>query len=49
MLLAALPPKPINMAGPPSWISAAPAGIDLFSEWSAEILPTPPANIIGLW
>ncbi len=47
--LAALPPMPMRMPGPPSWISSAPAGKRIFLVWPASMLPRPPAIMIGLW
>ena len=47
--LAAPPPKPINMPGPPSTISASPGNISPFSIHSLRIFPIPPASMMGLW
>ncbi len=47
--LAAPPPMPIRMPGPPSCTSRVPAGKRTFSVWSALIAPRPPALMIGLW
>ena len=45
---AALPPKPISIAGPPKIIMSEPAGIGCLSINIGRILPMPPAIIIGL-
>ena len=47
--LAAPPPMPMRMPGPPSWMSSVPAS--KFSLWVcvASIRPRPPAIMIGLW
>ena len=45
---AALPPMPMRMPGPPSWISSVPAGKSVLCVCAAEILPMPPAIMIGL-
>jgi hypothetical protein len=37
--LAALPPMPMRMPGPPSWISSVPAGNSIFFVCSASICP----------
>ncbi|MNC81561.1 hypothetical protein D3C75_1347290 [compost metagenome] len=49
MELAALPPMPMRMPGPPSWISSEPAGNSIFLVWSESITPRPPAIMMGLW
>ncbi|MNT76347.1 hypothetical protein D3C72_2153370 [compost metagenome] len=49
MELAALPPMPMRMPGPPSWISSEPAGNSIFFVSPASITPTPPAIMMGLW
>ncbi|MNY10702.1 hypothetical protein D3C86_1436910 [compost metagenome] len=46
--LAAPPPMPMRMPGPPSWISSVPAGSGSLWVWPASILPMPPAIMIGL-
>ena len=43
------PPMPISMPGPPIWMNSAPAGTSALCAWSARMLPTPPASMIGLW
>ncbi len=40
---------PIRIPGPPSCTSSVPAGKRTFSVWSALIVPSPPALMIGLW
>ena len=47
--LAALPPIPIRMPGPPSWINRLPAGNAILLVCPAAIVPRPPAIMIGLW
>ncbi|MCY1533781.1 hypothetical protein D9M68_691290 [compost metagenome] len=47
--LAALPPMPMRMPGPPSWISSEPAGNRIFLVCVASMLPRPPAIMMGLW
>ncbi len=47
--LAAPPPMPIRMPGPPSWISGVPAANAILCVWPAAIWPSPPAIMIGLW
>ena len=50
MELAALPPMPIFMPGPPSWISSEPAGkLDLLGLGRVDLTPRPPAIMMGLW
>ena len=46
---AALPPKPINIAGPPSTINCTPGSKIFFLTCWGLIVPIPPASIIGLW
>ncbi len=46
---AAPPPRPISMPGPPNWISSVPGGKFSLCDWSARMLPIPPAIMIGLW
>ena len=43
------PPIPINMPGPPSWMSRAPAGTSALCASAARMAPTPPASMMGLW
>ena len=45
---AALPPMPIRIPGPPSWINKLPGGKASFLICRAEILPKPPAIMMGL-
>jgi hypothetical protein len=47
--LAAPPPMPMRMPGPPSWISSVPAPKALGSSGRSSMVPTPPAIMIGLW
>ena len=47
--LAAPPPMPMRMPGPPSWISSAPAGNSIFWVRPASMMPRPPAIMMGLW
>jgi hypothetical protein len=48
--LAAPPPRPISMPGPPIWTSSVPgASVSALNDWLAAMLPTPPASMIGLW
>ena len=47
--LAAPPPMPMRMPGPPSWISRLPAGNSILWVSAASICPTPPAIMMGLW
>ncbi|MNT56020.1 hypothetical protein D3C72_1932980 [compost metagenome] len=49
MELAAPPPMPIFMPGPPSWISSVPAGKSIFFVSFESITPRPPAIMMGLW
>ena len=46
--LAAPPPMPMRMPGPPSWISSVPAGNSTLCVCVAAIAPRPPAIMIGL-
>ena len=46
--LAAPPPRPISMAGPPSTMTASPGDSVFFSTWMRSIAPRPPASMIGL-
>ena len=46
--LAAPPPMPMRMPGPPSCTSSVPAGNSIFCVWLAAIAPSPPAIMIGL-
>ncbi|MNQ98351.1 hypothetical protein D3C85_1140360 [compost metagenome] len=46
---AALPPMPMRMPGPPSCTSRLPTGMSFLCVCCAEILPMPPAIMIGLW
>ena len=46
--LAAPPPMPMRMPGPPSWISSVPAPKGSLCVCSALIAPSPPAIMIGL-
>ena len=46
--LAAPPPMPMRMPGPPSWISSVPAGNSILCVCAAAIVPRPPAIMIGL-
>jgi hypothetical protein len=48
MELAAPPPMPIRMPGPPSWMSSVPAGNSTLCVCVAAIVPTPPAIMMGL-
>ena len=49
MLEAAPPPRPISMPGPPSWINRRAVRHRLLvGVRGVEILPTPPAIMIGL-
>ncbi len=45
---AALPPRPMRMPGPPSWISRLPTGMSFLCVCWPEMLPMPPAIMIGL-
>ena len=45
---AALPPMPMRMPGPPNWINRLPTGMSFLWVCSAEMLPMPPASMIGL-
>ena len=47
--LAAPPPMPMRMPGPPSWIKSVPSGNSTLCVWLAAIAPMPPAIMIGLW
>ena len=47
--LAAPPPSPINMAGPPSTTSLSPGLMTPLRTWLARMLPRPPASMMGLW
>ena len=47
--LAAPPPMPMRMPGPPSWTSSVPAGNSILCVCAAAIAPRPPAIMIGLW
>ena len=47
--LAALPPMPMRMPGPPSWMSSEPAGNSILCVSAASMVPMPPAIMIGLW
>jgi hypothetical protein len=46
---AAPPPMPMRMPGPPSWISRLPTGRSFLLVCLAEMLPMPPAIMMGLW
>ena len=46
--LAAPPPMPMRMPGPPSWTSSVPAGNSILCVCVAAIAPRPPAIMIGL-
>ena len=46
--LAALPPMPMRMPGPPNWTSKVPAANAILSVCVAEIVPRPPAIMMGL-
>ena len=46
---AAPPPMPIRIPGPPICTSSVPAGKTTLCVWSAPIVPSPPALMIGLW
>ena len=48
MLLAAPPPMPMRMPGPPSCTSSVPAPKGSFLTWLALMLPSPPAIMMGL-
>jgi hypothetical protein len=47
--LAAPPPMPMRMPGPPSCISSVPAPKGIFLVWPSLIMPMPPAIMMGLW
>jgi hypothetical protein len=46
---AAPPPMPMRMPGPPSCTSRLPTGISFLWVCWAEMLPMPPAIMMGLW
>ncbi len=46
--LAAPPPMPMRMPGPPIWMSSEPAGTSCLCVCASEMLPMPPAIMIGL-
>ena len=46
--LAAPPPRPIRIAGPPIWTMYAPVVTGFFVTWSRMMKPCPPASMIGL-
>jgi hypothetical protein len=46
--LAALPPMPMRMPGPPSWISRLPAGNSILWVSPASMVPDPTGNHDGL-
>jgi len=46
--LAAPPPRPISIAGPPSTMTASPACSGILSTCTRSIAPRPPASMIGL-
>jgi hypothetical protein len=48
-LLAAPPPMPMRMPGPPSCTSSVPAPKGSLCVCPALMLPSPPAIMIGLW
>ena len=47
--LAAPPPMPMRMPGPPSCTSSVPAPNGSLWVWPSLIEPMPPAIMIGLW
>jgi hypothetical protein len=47
--LAAPPPMPMRMPGPPSCTSSVPAPKGIFLVWPSLIMPMPPAIMMGLW
>ncbi len=46
---AAPPPSPMRKPGPPSWMKSAPAASGFLCVCAAEMLPMPPASMMGLW
>ena len=47
--LAAPPPRPMRIAGPPIWTMSAPTVTSFFCTCEWRMTPMPPASMMGLW